>query len=293
MSSAPEQDSIVDDYIGLVRDQQRILEYVTLNLRRINDNLTTLVSGHVARLARSTTTTAAGRSVARRAEIQQRTPARTLRRRVTRLGDSIAADVAAATRSRLAPRPPPGPPPAPPPEPRGPVGNIVTSFDSPVRIRPSTRQVREGTRLMRFRELADDPHTQTTCPIDRNTFEGDDSILQIRHCGHIFREMNLRQHFRRRPTCPLCRYDIRDYVAPETSTSGASGTAASDTGTTETSSQTSSRTLLRRPPPPPGGFPPLSSSLFGSVLSDALNNFPPDTSGNTVDIRYSVYVPHI
>ena len=75
---------------------------------------------------------------------------------------------------------------------------------------------------MRFRELADDPHTQTTCPIDRNTFEEDDSILQIRHCGHIFREMNLRQHFRRRPTCPLCRYDIRDYVAPETSTSGAS-----------------------------------------------------------------------
>jgi hypothetical protein len=35
--------------------------------------------------------------------------------------------------------------------------------------------------------------------------------MQILHCGHIFREMNLRTHFRNSPRCPLCRFDIRDH----------------------------------------------------------------------------------
>ena len=34
--------------------------------------------------------------------------------------------------------------------------------------------------------------------------------MQIIHCGHIFRESNIRRHFRRNTRCPLCRFDIRD-----------------------------------------------------------------------------------
>lgn len=81
---------------------------------------------------------------------------------------------------------------------------------SPVRIRPSTTQIRRGTDLLIWNDISD--NYQTNCPIDMQDFRGNDSILRIRHCGHIFREMNLRRHFRNSTRCPLCRFDIRDYV---------------------------------------------------------------------------------
>jgi len=87
-----------------------------------------------------------------------------------------------------------------------------TMRDSPVRIRPSLRQIRSSTRLVVYRDVSG--ISQTICPIERENFLSADSILQIIHCGHLFREMSLRQHFRNSPRCPLCRYDIRDYIAP-------------------------------------------------------------------------------
>ena len=86
-------------------------------------------------------------------------------------------------------------------------GNI----DSPVRVRPSRTQIRTGTRLLTaMNDISG--NNQTRCPIDLNDFVEGDSLLQIIGCGHIFREMNLRNHFRYSPTCPICRYDIRDYL---------------------------------------------------------------------------------
>ncbi len=90
-------------------------------------------------------------------------------------------------------------------------GNI----DSPVRVRPSVTQVRNGTQLLcAMRDISG--NTQTQCPIDLNDFVEGDSLLKIIGCGHIFREMNLRNHFRYSATCPMCRYDIRDYVPENT-----------------------------------------------------------------------------
>ena len=90
---------------------------------------------------------------------------------------------------------------------------IVTPFDSPVRIRPSVRQIRTGTEVLIYSQLSPAVHdVQFRCPIDLLEFSPEDTILRIRHCGHIFREMNLRRHFRRHPRCPICRFDIRDYT---------------------------------------------------------------------------------
>tara|TARA_B110000046_G_scaffold162805_1_gene177339 strand:+ start:4423 stop:5301 length:879 start_codon:yes stop_codon:yes gene_type:complete len=89
---------------------------------------------------------------------------------------------------------------------------VPGNLNSPVRVRPSIAQIRNGTRLVTFsRDIS--TNEQTQCPIDLNVFVDGDSILKILGCGHIFREMNLRQHFRHKATCPLCRYDIRDYNA--------------------------------------------------------------------------------
>ena len=88
--------------------------------------------------------------------------------------------------------------------------NPIIDNLSPVRIRPSVSQVRRGTELLTWTDISD--NYQQSCPIDLVPFSENDSILRIRHCKHIFREMNLRRHFRNSPNCPICRYDIRDYI---------------------------------------------------------------------------------
>ena len=81
---------------------------------------------------------------------------------------------------------------------------------SPVRIRPSISQIRRSIELLMWQDISD--NYQTSCPIDLLDFTEGDSILRIKECKHIFREMNLRRHFRNSATCPICRFDIRDYI---------------------------------------------------------------------------------
>ena len=149
----------------------------------------------------------------------------------------------------------------------------TTNLDalSPVRIRPSVSQIRRGTELVVWSDISN--NYQTRCPIDMQDFTGDDSILRIRQCGHIFREMNLRRHFRSNTRCPICRFDIRDYIPPENDYS------------------TSNETEL----PNTSRF--LSESLMNSIdddilniVEEAVNNLNIDPSGNntlfTTDIFY-------
>jgi hypothetical protein len=55
--------------------------------------------------------------------------------------------------------------------------------------------------------------TNTNCPITLEEFQEGDNLRQIRHCGHTFREHAIQNWFRQNVRCPVCRYDIRDYVA--------------------------------------------------------------------------------
>ena len=94
------------------------------------------------------------------------------------------------------------------------VRTFISSFESPVRIRPSRSQINNATSLIRLSDATTDISgntTQTRCPIDLIDFTEDDSIMRIDHCGHLFRESNLRIHFRNNTRCPLCRFDIRDH----------------------------------------------------------------------------------
>ena len=96
---------------------------------------------------------------------------------------------------------------------------INESFNSytPISIRPSLHQIRRATRLIQFRDISSVTHQ--ICPIDREILNPTDTVMQIMHCNHYFRESNLRRHFRNNTRCPLCRYDIRNYTVPlETST---------------------------------------------------------------------------
>ena len=104
----------------------------------------------------------------------------------------------------------------------------------PVRIRPSVSQVRRSTRIMLYNEL-DSSRNQTICPITRENFTPDTSIMQIIPCGHIFTELILRRHFRFSSRCPLCRYDIRDYIESSSDSDNNDNDISQNTITTDIS----------------------------------------------------------
>ena len=46
------------------------------------------------------------------------------------------------------------------------------------------------------------------CPIRLEQFVPNDTVTQIRHCGHIFNSTELTNWFRTNTRCPVCRYDL-------------------------------------------------------------------------------------
>jgi hypothetical protein len=79
-----------------------------------------------------------------------------------------------------------------------------------VPIRPTEAQINKACIVMPAIDanLSD----QYVCPIDLSPIEHDESVMKIKHCGHVFRESNLRELFTRDVKCPMCRFDIRDHV---------------------------------------------------------------------------------
>jgi len=149
-----------------------------------------------------------------------------------------------------------------------------TLNDSPVRVRASAAQVRQATRILLFRDISNS--TQTICPIDRDNLQPDDNILQIIQCGHFFRDTNLRRHFRGNTLCPLCRYDIRDYIpTSDRNFSNRSPQRASNPFASRPTINTSQQTSHEL------------QSLLGEAISNILN---PDASGNVLQVEYSVNI---
>lgn len=83
-------------------------------------------------------------------------------------------------------------------------------FLNPVPIYPTNEQIQNATEIVNFNDISNNSITQ--CPIDLYHFENDEQVIRIKQCGHVFRENNLRAWFRNSPKCPVCRYDIRNYL---------------------------------------------------------------------------------
>lgn len=49
------------------------------------------------------------------------------------------------------------------------------------------------------------------CPISYIEFENDTIVSRIKHCQHIFDSNSLTEWLTRHNTCPVCRYDIKEY----------------------------------------------------------------------------------
>lgn len=77
---------------------------------------------------------------------------------------------------------------------------------------PNVSQVIAGTDRFRYGSDTIDRVNDTRCPISLEDFTIGEELCEIRHCGHIFKWSALRSWFSRNSHCPVCRYDIRQYV---------------------------------------------------------------------------------
>ena len=77
-------------------------------------------------------------------------------------------------------------------------------------LRPTPEQINNASRLVRY-NFIENPSSEM-CSISLQEFNNNDVVRQILYCGHIFHENSLQEWFTRNTVCPLCRYDIRNYV---------------------------------------------------------------------------------
>lgn len=81
-------------------------------------------------------------------------------------------------------------------------------------MRPLSREeISNATRTYGYTEemQVQDP-SGNVCPISLETYQVGDVICEIRGCNHIFRRPALMTWLRRNSRCPVCRYNLRDYV---------------------------------------------------------------------------------
>jgi hypothetical protein len=76
-------------------------------------------------------------------------------------------------------------------------------------VRPTQAQINAATEMITYRPTTS-IHTQ--CPITLEEFQIGDNVRRIKSCGHIFREPAINNWFTTNVRCPVCRYDIRDYI---------------------------------------------------------------------------------
>lgn len=91
------------------------------------------------------------------------------------------------------------------------LNSILNNFlNTSVIITPTEQQIQSSTRTIRFGDIVS-PNSDA-CPISLEQFNNDDIVSQIIPCGHIFNQSQLRTWFNSNVRCPVCRYDIRNYI---------------------------------------------------------------------------------
>lgn len=94
---------------------------------------------------------------------------------------------------------------------------FLNSFLQPVTIRPTLVQIENATSNLIYGDIVEP--INTSCPISLETFTETSEVIMIKHCKHIFNKQSLLSWFNSNCKCPVCRFDIRDYVDPENNVS--------------------------------------------------------------------------
>lgn len=87
---------------------------------------------------------------------------------------------------------------------------VLTDNNNVRNRRLTQRQINISTRVTSYGNIQN-PINQE-CPISLTSFQENDIVRQIIHCGHIFNINELSLWFESNHVCPVCRYDITTYV---------------------------------------------------------------------------------
>uniref|UniRef100_A0A6C0H9N5 RING-type domain-containing protein n=1 Tax=viral metagenome TaxID=1070528 RepID=A0A6C0H9N5_9ZZZZ len=90
------------------------------------------------------------------------------------------------------------------------LGDFLLNFYDTVPVYPTRDQINNGTRRVLYSNI-ENP-LNSSCPITLENFDDADNVTQILGCGHIFNHESLTSWFRNHVRCPVCRYDIRNYL---------------------------------------------------------------------------------
>lgn len=90
-----------------------------------------------------------------------------------------------------------------------------TTFLQNVVVSPTEEQINNATQVIQYYPGLNLLNNE--CPITLEEFVDGEQIRQIHHCKHSFKETAIQNWFRSNVRCPVCRYDIRDYVQGDAS----------------------------------------------------------------------------
>ena len=90
------------------------------------------------------------------------------------------------------------------------LSDFLLNFYDTVPVYPTRDQINNGTRQVLYSNI-ENP-LNSSCPITLENFDESDNVTQILGCGHIFNHDSLNSWFRNHVRCPVCRYDIRNYI---------------------------------------------------------------------------------
>ena len=161
--------------------------------------------------------------------------------------------------------------------------NFLQSFLQPIAIFPTQSQIETATRRVLYRDIISP--LNVSCPILQQNFENDSIVSVIRHCGHIFNTDELNVWFESSCRCPVCRYDIREYISPRNSvpypTPRNNFNDHTPTLGTRTRTQTRRQTPSRTQTPTPNSLiTSIVNQITNGSLNDISNNYPMDISYN-------------
>lgn len=120
--------------------------------------------------------------------------------------------------------------------------NLFRTFLNSVPIVPTSQQITRATRQCQFLEIADPPNER--CPISLELFRPTDTVTQIIYCEHAFNPAQIATWFRSNVVCPVCRYDIRNYV-PATQNNPSNSESKEET---KEETKVPDRTVIREEP---------------------------------------------
>jgi hypothetical protein len=91
----------------------------------------------------------------------------------------------------------------------------LRNFYLPVTIRPTETQINNAIRIVSFETILNPVNSR--CPISLERFTPEQEVAQIIHCGHVFNSQEITTWFNSNVRCPVCRFDIRDYIPSSSS----------------------------------------------------------------------------